>query len=284
MYHLDAYHCCRSVHKYLSLKVIHAWTKIKSIQSTKRAEWWLRKMWNAASDESLELEERQKRMPNTFTYNTIIKSWCDLRETTKADALLRELLEIEKEQGHHLRPNSDTYALVISAWTAYEPRSGKDRAGVGLETAFQLLQEMIRKEEDGHPDISTTLDLYNNVLKAASESPLRSIRVYNIAVKTFYLLDSSRHTPDHFSYKYLLQVGIKVLSIQSDETKLNNFIKVAMKRCCDNGQLSRGIVQATSGFAKIIEEVTEWPPPKSCSRNVTNPNFLPGQSDFIVVD
>jgi len=261
-------------------QIIHAWTKLKSIQSTKRAEWWLRKMWNAYNDESLELDDRQKRMPNSFTYNIIIKSWCDLNEIKRADSLLRELISLELQQSHYPKPNSDSYALLISAWTAYELRSTEDQAGAGLENAFRLLKDMIEKEDNIHPDISTTLDLYNNVLKSASESLLRSNRVFDIAAKTFNLLDKSRHTPDHMSYKFLLQTGIKVLRNPQDEAKRSNFIKVVMKRCCDNGQLCKGVVLAVSGFAQTIKEVIEWPPPKSCSRNITNPQLIPGRSDF----
>ncbi len=236
-------------------------------------------MWRSVEDESLDLEDRQKRMPNTFTYNTIIKSWGDLREAKRADSLLRELKDIELEGKYPLNPNTDTYALVISAWTKHEVGERKSKAGVGLETAFQLLQDMIKREEEGRSDIFTDIDIFNNVLKCAAESPLCSIRVYNVAVKTFYLLDCSRNTPDHFSYQYLLQAGIKVLSTQRDKSQLDNFLKVAIKRCCDNGQLSRGVLQVISGFANILEETMDWPPPKSCSRNISDPKFLPVHPD-----
>jgi hypothetical protein len=186
------------------------------------------------------------------------------------------------EGKYPLSPNTDTYALVISAWTKHEVRERNSRSGVGLETAFQLLQDMIKREEEGRSDIFTDIDVFNNVLKSAAESPLCSIRIYNVAVKAFHLLDCSHHSPDHFSYKYLLQAGIKVLSTQSDKSKLNNFLKVAIKRCCDNGQLSRGVLQVISGFANILEETMDWPPPKSCSRNISNPEFLPVHPDVAI--
>lgn len=232
-------------------------------------------MWRDVNDESLDVEDRQKRMPNTFTYNTIIKSWCDLREAKRADSLLRELICIELEGKYPLSLNTDTVALVISAWVKQELRKNNIQPGVGLEAAFQLLHDLTTREEEGHHDICSSIDVFNNVLKAASESPLCSIRVYNIAMKTFHLLDSSRHSPDHLSYEYLLKAGIKVLSIQKDKSKVNNFVKMAVMRCCENGQFSRGVLQVISRFANLLEETMEWPPPKSSSRNITNPFWLP---------
>ena len=236
-------------------------------------------MWDAYHDVSVGPEERQKLLPNAFTYNIIIKSLCDLHQVKRADSLLHELLALEQQHELHLKPNSDTFALVISAWATYEARS-KDRAGAGVENAFQLLKNIVQREENGDIESSTTSELYNNVLKAAAESPLTTIRVFDIAVKTFNLMDTSRHTPTNVSYKYLLQAGIKVLNSFDDEAKRSNFVKRVVKRCCDSGQLCRGVVHAASGFEEVIRDIIDWPPPRSCSRNLTNPQLIPTRSDF----
>jgi len=235
----------------------------------------------------------ERIMPNVFTYSTVIKSWCDQNEPAKAEELLEELLAMDKRKDIPIKVNRDAFELVIAAWVDYESNAPREDSEIGCERAENLLNKLIEEENNGVGNISTSPEIFNAVLKATAVSSSRSMEVFDIALRTFKKLESSYHTPNNISYRWLLRTGLSVLTMPSDDTMRRAFLDKYIKKCCDDGMLCRGVVRAVANcpvyrHGLTIEESSrlvnenfgDWPISKSWSSSVPKQEHVPAAEDF----
>ena len=245
----------------------------------------MKNQYNTERDENLK--------PNAFAYNAVMRAYSQLHDLETLDNLFKELTDVQTYEDENIGPNSDSYAIAISGWTRYESYCTVENAGKGYTKASQYLQEMIEKEKKGCRSVITTPELYNSVLRATRISKSTHIETLQVALDTFSELQSSRHHVDWFSYKCLLEVGLRVMSKESFDEKRNKFLKSVIQKCCDDGLLAGGVIQTIvnspvyrDGWTiescnKIKKEMLgDWPFPQVWTRNLKNPNLIPSKEDL----
>lgn len=263
-------------------KVIQAWSNAKKQTSGRRAAYWLDKLWDRfeekGNDESLR--------PKIGTYNAVMKASKDDPEAV--EKVFVELLRAEKADGETmLRPNSESFALLIHAWTSHD-----------LPRAVMWLEDLVRRGEEtvANPDagfsVTTTPELFHVILKNAAENP--SAEHFDLGVKAFDHYRASRHALDVKSYAWLLQLGLHVLSEAHSNQERTTFIDEIIQDCRNDGLVSNVFIRvlangavyyngwtAEESKATMQEYFSEWPLPQSWTRNIHHQFHLPERPDAI---
>lgn len=123
--------------------------------------------------------------PNAFAYNAVMKAFSNIQDPENVDKLLNELIDVQTYEDKDIGPNTDSFALAISAWANYESYCSVQNAGRGYRQSYFWLNELIKREERGDPNITVSPELFNNVLKATRISKSTEEDVLEIAMETF---------------------------------------------------------------------------------------------------
>ena len=114
-----------------------------------------------------------------------MKAFSNIQDPENVDKLLNELIDVQTYEDKDIGPNTDSFALAISAWANYESYCSVQNAGRGYRQSYFWLNELIKREERGDPNITVSPELFNNVLKATRISKSTEEDVLEIAMETF---------------------------------------------------------------------------------------------------
>ena len=256
--------------------LIRTWTKTKCPTSGDRAKWWLRKM----SNESKTLDNDHLQ-PNVNTYNAVLETYLNIGEASKAETLFLEQLEFEKHNEGIIRVNSETFSLIIRTWLKYAQINEVGNSIKGCRQAHKWLTMLLQREKSGIPFCSSSPELFGTILKVIAKARENDYFLFDIALKTFSKLKSSRHHVDALSYQCLLQIGLKSIASPLDNRKREKFIHQVVTSCCEDGLVSSGFVSTFSQYfsstlryplqetqRQISIYFGDFPIPKNCSRNL----------------
>jgi hypothetical protein len=263
--------------------LIRCWANAKQRNSGVRAEWWLRRMQDNC--------EVDNTTPDINTYNSVILAFQNVCQPAEAENLLEELIQMKDES--ELKPNSETFSLVIRTWLKYAKDGAENDAVHGCRRAFKWLSILLEKEDEGQ-DITSSPELFSQIISTVEISTRRTRKeksFLNIALQTFSKLQSSRHHIDVTAYKCLLQTGIRTLSGNSNRKGREKFVRTVISSCCDDGLISRDVIyvlsdkfhlsQSEQNEIKTIskEFFGDWPLPINWSRNVKQQHLKPSKRD-----
>ncbi len=262
--------------------VIRCWANSKENNSGVRSEWWLRRM---LSETGLDYAH-----PNVDTYNYVMLAYHNVYQPQEAENLLKELIEMENNKdGGYIRPNSESYSIVIRSWLTYVRNTGDCD---GCSHAYMWLAALLEREEN-HLDVTSSPELFYQIIRTIeiSSREIRDKALLNLALKTFSKLQSSRHPLDAMSYRSLLKIGIQTLSGPLHFKRRMEFIRSVISSCCEDGLLTKHLIAVlknqsnASNMGKdeirvICQEFFDLPLPSSYSRNIKEQNLLPSKKDF----
>ena len=270
-------------------KVILAWTNLGRDTAGKRAQWWLKQLY-----EEYEVANDDRLRPTVGAYNAVIMAWSKVGRPENAEMLLVDLILNEKsEKIPCLKANSESFALVIHAWLKIDANESADSTQLGerFRRAAKWLDKLIWLEENGD-NVTSTPELFDNVLKAATKckNPEPDILDFSISILDRYR--ASRHRVDTYAYVYLLQTGLNTLgTCEYNDTRFA-FLEQLFRDCCDDGLLSNAFVRElangpvyydgwTQGeSAKVVKEFfSDWPLPREWSRNLNHDYHVPTIKD-----
>jgi hypothetical protein len=265
------------------LMVIRAWANSNRPNCGQRAAWLLSKQW---SDYRFSGNESLK--PTVDTYNTLIRIWIGQMDPLQAEKLLSELVLFgDEDKSGKLRPNSESFALVIKAWLAVAEK-GSDAALITAAKWIFLVEER-EKAESG---ILSSGELFTLFFGAARKCAKSSVQILDITMEVFERLRNSRHIMDCLHYSRLLQIGIQVLSREEANQVRTSFIEHVISGCKEAGlvsspliyTLSNGTIYPSGWTADesqrvLAEYFPQWPLPSAWTRNVKPENMLPKESD-----
>lgn len=250
--------------------VIMAWGNTKRSTSGKRAQFFLKKLWEAygaTNDESLR--------PQTSTYNAVLKAFNE--DSEEMEHVLIEMLANEEKNEDFPRANSESFSTVIHALLSSE-RAQKCPPGEGVKRAMVWLDEVITRENQGTGIVSAP-DLFHGILKAVASCPRPD--VLNIGLDVLQKYKATRHRFDPLAYAFLLKAGLKTLHRPENDDERTGFIYHMIEDCTEDGMLSRSFVRElvngpiyTMGWTgeesvRIVQEIFhEFPLPVSWTRNV----------------
>lgn len=284
--------------------IIKAWARTHRVSSVKRAHWWLREM-------KREYEERGNKLvrPNIEAYNFVVQAFADVDDAESADLVFQEILNSDRASeddasaastttsGRNVvsvSPDSNSFQLIVSAWTRYESYCSRADAGQGCRRAHERLLQMIEHEEGGRPGVTTFPEVYVNVIKATRTSTSTDLDLLEIAVDAFSRLRTSRHHADWLAHTWLLETGLRILTRTRDDDRRRRFVRRVVAQCRDDGVLAKGVVRAVSNGPVFLDgwtveksqELTEdvfgeWPIPKSWTRNLKDKNLIPTKADLV---
>lgn len=263
--------------------VIRCWANSKQNNSGARAEWWLRRMWDNY--------EEDNTMPDVNTYNSVILAFHNIGQASQSEKLLEELLEMEER--NKLKPNSETFSLVIRSWLQYVQSHQDSDVVHGCLRAYNWLSVLLKKEELGQ-DISSSPELFSHLIKTIKivSKTTQDKSLLNLALKTFTKLKNSRHQLDVNSYQSLLQIGLYTLTGQSNIEGQKKFINTIILSCADDGFISKKFISILSEISKKenkegiqIKPICEnyfsnWPLPNYWYRNVPQ-HSIPSKEDCL---
>ncbi|KAL3939944.1 MAG: hypothetical protein SGBAC_005430 [Bacillariaceae sp.] len=264
-------------------KVISAWANSNHPNAGKRANWWLKRLWNDA-----EVDSNAELLPTKTTYNIVMRALAKTDGVHAAETLLLTLGDKYKEQKEmNLCPNSESFAIVIRAWLqkAKQERNVEDRIAA-LRRAIEWLQSLQQVENE--QNLSTSPELYLGVLRCATKCARRRRETLTLATETFEAMKTSRFQYDSYSYCLVLEVGLEALSGPKDDHERALFVENLLIDCSEDGLVSSTVLQAigksrtyATGWTKdakhqLVDHLfPEWPLPQAWSRNVTNSRSIP---------
>ncbi|CAJ1929139.1 unnamed protein product [Cylindrotheca closterium] len=264
-------------------KVMSAWANSKHPNAGKRANWWLKRLWNDA-----EVDSNAALLPTKTTYNIVMRALAKTDGAKAAETLLLTLGDKYKEQKEmDLCPNSESFAIVIRTWLhkAKKERKVEDRIAA-LQRAIEWLQSLQQVENE--QNLSTSPELYLGVLRCATKCARRRRETLKLATETFEAMRNSRFQYDSHPYCLLLEVGLDALSGPKDDDERTLFVENMLADCSEDGLVSTTFLQAitksrtyASGWTndakrELIHQLfSERPLPPSWSRNVSNPRLVP---------
>lgn len=270
-------------------KIILAWTNVGKDNAGKRAQWWLQKLC-----EEYEVANDDRIRPTVGAYNAVMKAWFKMGKPVHAEMLLVDLLRHEaKETIPQLKPNSESFSIVIHAWLKADTK-GFDNVSEdeGCRRAAKWLNELVRREENGNYGVTAASDLYDGVLKAASKCGNLGPDILDFSISILENYRASRHRVSFMAYVWLLQVGLNVLGTPEYDDTRCDFIHQLVKDCCEDGLLSKAFVRALANgpvyydgwtrgeSALLVEEFfPDWPLPWEWSRNLQDENNIPKRDD-----
>ena len=265
------------------LMVIRAWANSNRPNRGTRATWLLSKQW---SDYRFSGDEILK--PSVDTYNTIIRIWIGQMEPLQAEKVLSELvLHGDEDKSGKLRPNSESFALVIKAWLAVAEKGSE----AALVTAAKWIF-LVEEREKAESGISSSGELFTLFFGAARRCAKSSVQILDITMEVFEKLRNSRHNIDCLHYSRLLQIGLQVLSREEANQIRTSFIENVLTGSKEAGlvsspllyAISNGIIYPNGWTADesqrvIAEFFPQWPLPSAWTRNVKPEIMLPKESD-----
>jgi len=271
-------------------KVIVAWTNLGKDTAGKRAQWWLKKLY-----EEYKVTNDERLRPSVAAYIAVIKAWSRVGRPANAEALLVDLIRHEKNETiPFLRPNSESFTFVIHAWlNADTSESDECRSDEGCRRAAKWLAELIRRETDGSYGVTTCPELFDCILKAASKCKDLGPDILDFSISIVEAYRASRHRVNFMAYVWLLQVVLNSLGTAEYDNTRFEFIRQLVKDCCDDGLLSNTFVRTlTNGpvyydgwtrgeSAKLVKELLpDWPLPWEWSRNLRHAYNVPRPDDL----
>mmetsp|Transcript_16707 Transcript_16707/g.20408 ORF Transcript_16707/g.20408 Transcript_16707/m.20408 type:complete len:353 (+) Transcript_16707:677-1735(+) len=266
--------------------IIRCWANAKQKRSGIRSEWWLRRMWEDGDGGTNDVNV----VPDVNTYNSVILAFLNVDRPIEAENLLKELIEMDGS--NDLRPNSESFALVIRGWLKYV-KSGKENDVVqGCKHAFKWLSTLLEKE-DKNEGFTSSPETFSQMIQTVEIATRKSRdkALLGIALETFSNLQSSRHHVDMISYKCLLEIGNRTLTGPSNRKGRKKFIHTVINSCCEDGLLSKDFMSVLSsesfrhnletGEIRAIGEkfFSDWPLPNNWHRNVKPQHFVPSKKD-----
>lgn len=185
------------------------------------------------------MHESGDTLPNTETYNAVMKAW-SIHDPFKTEELLQEMMDHDSAGNASCSPSTESFSISIGSFTRFEQTTSQLIPGDGCQRARRLLDKIANKAQDDLTNCSTNLDMFNNVLKAAATSKSSCFSVTDSAFHVLKLLKASRHNADCSTYKYLMQAVLK-----SDHEKVGKrkLVLRILDLCQEDGQLSRKIVR-----------------------------------------
>jgi len=280
--------------------VIKSWANAQTSKSGDRAEWWLRRMWNIHNNSNKNEEEYGILSPDVQTYNTAMLAFQKIYQSERAEKLLIELIELEDKnivtgQNEILKPNSESFCIVIRAWLTLIKSDHHDVDVIhGCLRALKWLSILLEREDSNIHGFSSSPELFLQILQAVKVASLKGHHdkkiVLQIALKTFSMLQKSRHHVDTGSYICLLQIGVRSLVGSENRNGRKKFLQTVITSCCEDGLLSRGFLQTLSKIRRSTSESIEikqigkqffsnWPLPNEWHRNVKIQNLIPSKQD-----
>lgn len=269
-------------------KVMCAWANSLNGNACRRAQWWLKKLWNDS-----ELQGNKDLLPTVSTYNIIIRALARSDGPLAAENLLLDMGDkYREEMAESLCPNSESFGLVIKAWLdkGHRDELMDDRLN-SLHRAVEWLTSL--REIENENNLSTTPEQYHGVLRAAKGCAKDRPEVLELAKRIFHDQKQSRHGLDIFSYSGLLGVGLEALSSPDADEERTAFIDDLFYRCCDDGLLGKQFVRTIvdseifdEGWTLEAYEDTmkrlfhTWPLLPSWTRNIRSEFHMAKESDF----
>jgi pentatricopeptide repeat protein len=241
------------------------------------------------------MEHDEQSRPSITTYNAVIRALIKVGEVKEAEKVLVDLMQYEnKEKMSFLKPNSESFAMVIHGWLKFDDNESEEFTGDdACRRAAEWLDELSRREEAGTYGVTTSPDLFDCVLKAASKCADVGPDMLDFAVATLEKYRASRHRVDCMAYVWLLEAGIEALGIPEFDKTRSTFIHQLVKDCCSDGLLSNMFVRTlangpayydgwTRGESALVtkELFPDWPIPSEWFRNLPHDYYIPEQKDF----
>lgn len=227
-------------------------------------------------------------LPSNRTYNAVIQALAFSEGAEAAEELLLSLGEkFREEKSPELRPNSESFSLVIRAWILQARQHPDMSVRVqALRRAVEWLGSLREVEVEG--DLSTAPELFLGVLRAAETCCVLRPDVLELAEKTLHDYRNSWYQVDHKAYTSMLLIGLHVLSGPDDAEVRQTFLTRLIARCSEDGLVSSALVRGIADCpAYNLEErvlttnelFPEWPLPSSWTRNLL-PKFRPTPNDI----
>lgn len=266
--------------------VMRAWANSKKGIRGKRVSFWLSELWAAYG-----IQKRPDLLPSTTVYNVAIRTWADLGQPHRAEALLLDLRKIaESSNEGSLRPNSESYSLLVRAWLSLAEQGNKE----ALERAVYWLQVLVDGEQKDI-GLSSSVDLFSGILAAARNCAAHSPDVLDIALETFDHLKKSHHPLDPLHYSRLMQVALLALSKPENIKTRESFVAQLVSDCQEDGLVSSALIRAFANGPTFQDRWAEgqsekerlatkyfaaWPLPAHWCRNVRQTGMFPRKSDL----
>lgn len=264
-------------------KVITAWSNSDHPNAGKRASWWLKQLWKESENHPSSGDNPLE--PTVSTYNAVMRALAKTDGASAAENMLLDLGEIYRDQCRdNLRPNSESFAVVIRAWLkACDDSMNTDDRISSLHRAVEWLSSL--REIENENNLSSAPDLFSGVLMSAIVCARERESILDLARKIFEDFRQSRHRVDHIAYAALLQVGLQTYARGHNRENKLSFVYNLFEECCEDGLLSNTFVRAlyddhSDECDSLIESFFHhWPLPVSWSRNVVNPIAKPSRFD-----
>ena len=293
-------------------KVILAWGNSGHPNAGKRALWWLKQLWSETENAEMSMTDNtehgsqsfstrvEELCPTVSTYNAVMKALVSSPDSGGALAAENLLLDLGekyrslsssstseelKRRYGRLRPNSESFAIVIRAWLreSYDAY-GADNKVACVIRAVEWLTSLHDVENEN--DLSTTPELFTGVLKAANRCARDRPDIIGIAIEVFDTFRDSRFQYDGQCYSTMLQVGLQSYSGPGREQDLGEFVNKLVEECCEDGLLNNVFVRTIANHHSYeCRAVTQkyfqhWPLAPSWSRNVKNQHSVPVPRDL----
>ena len=221
-----------------------------------------------------------------------MEAFAQLGHTVKFNHLMLDVLDHEGSKDTSLRPNTDSFSLVIKSWITNDASSSRYNIGERLRYALKWLEELIEREDKGFTGSSTSVELFTTILNACKKAHQIDHTILEVGLATLKKNKESRHHVDSLSYTRILQIGLGAMCAPEDNMKREKFLRDLVKDCCEDGLVSKGFVSALANSPMwsdgwTIEESEKytmeffgcWPIPNSWTRNIKNANLLPTPED-----
>jgi pentatricopeptide repeat protein len=175
-----------------------------------RAEDVLLQLVNIVKRRSSEIEFKQNGFsPDRDLFHKVMDAWIPHQLPKKAEALLLTMSDHDGKNGLNLRPNVDTYNVVLECWA----KSGRQDSGERAET---ILREMEALANSGDQNVCPNMLSYNRVLNAwaNSKNPTAVTRTDSLVLEMI-LKQNSKTMPNAVSYN----TWVKTIALSYDMDK-----------------------------------------------------------------
>lgn len=173
------------------LALIQFWI---SQDEPERAEAVLSEMVDQVRDRRSIKNHRESVVPDRDLFHKVMAAWIPLKHPKKAEALLLAMSDLDEHRQFNLRPNTETYDIVLECWA----KSGRLDSG---ERAEVILREMQALSNSGDKHVQPSLVSYNRVLNAwaNSKNPTAVTRTDSLVLEMILKQNSSLF-PNAISY------------------------------------------------------------------------------------
>jgi pentatricopeptide repeat protein len=195
-------------------------------------------MWSNKAEELLDqiIQEQERTgrsdlKPNVRTFTSVINAVARSKEHPE-----RALAMLERMRQVGVQPDSICYNAVINAY-GWSNVVGKE------ESAFELLQEMLRPDSKVKPDIITANSILHSCAFAVTESEAQRGKVMEYAIQTLEIFTRDAPSygwPDHITYANMLLTIAKQMPLNEKRVSL---AEATFWKCCEVGHVSSLVVQ-----------------------------------------